>query len=423
MAFIGKGKSCKKNDLVVRSRFLKREKACSMKKVIRDNKLLMQFMIFSVVGGMGMGVAQMAITLYAIELGATAAQIGLIGGVQGVGLLLTVLPIGILVDHVGPRKVFITGALTSAILYLLFPFARTSNALLCIVALIGFFAAFRFIPMTSVFLEFVRMVGSEKAGWQRGSHSFGLVFLGPLCGASISKYFGFNVTFYFVSASVVLLVFLATSIFPDTKRAAAVTFAEKYGHFKEFFKDRNILEASCAEALALATFSCFNAFIVVIAMRVFHLTAQVASLFVSIEGVIFIATLFSLGRVLDKLGQQRFYLTSIAVVVTGLLLLSSVWHPLFLVAGTVLVGIGLGMFNLVNVTRAAHANSEKGKTAALFSMFTMLGVIVGPIIGGVTAELFGSWSVFLLFIPLHLLLALKIHFAGKCQISVENIAV
>ena len=81
------------------------------------------------------------------------------------------------------------------------------------------------------------------------------------------------------------------------------------------------------------------------------------------------------------------------------------------------------MFNLVNVTRVAHANSEKGKTAALFSMFTMLGVIVGPIIGGVTAELFGSWSVFLLFIPLHLLLALKIHFAGKCQISVENIAV
>ena len=203
LAFIGKGKSCKKNDLVVRSRFLKREKACSMKKVIRENKLLMQFMIFSVVGGMGMGVAQMAITLYAIELGATAAQIGLIGGVQGVGLLLTVLPIGILVDHVGPRKVFITGALTSAILYLLFPFARTSNALLCIVALLGFFAAFRFIPMTSVFLEFVRMVGSEKAGWQRGSHSFGLVFLGPLCGASISKYFGFNVTFYFVSASVV----------------------------------------------------------------------------------------------------------------------------------------------------------------------------------------------------------------------------
>jgi predicted MFS family arabinose efflux permease len=378
-------------------------------------------MVFSVLGGVGMGVAQMAITLYAVKLGATASQIGLIGGVQGIGLLLTVLPIGLLVDHVGPRRVFVFGAVASALLYLLFPLARSSDSLIWFVAVVGFFTAFRFIPMTTAFLEFVRKAGSKKAGWQRGSLSFGLVLLGPLCGASISNYWGFDITFYVVSAAVLLLVFGATVIFPETERSGSTTLSENISNVKAFFRDRNILEASGAEALALSTFSCFNAFIVVIAIRLFHFTTQAASLFISFEGVVFIATLFTFGRVLEALGQRHFYLVSIAIVIAGLSLLSCMLHPGFLIAGTLLIGIGLGMFNLVNVTRIANANTEKGKSAALFSMFTMLGAIIGPVIGGVAGELLGSWSVFLIFIPLYLLLALIIQFSSEIHGSVEII--
>lgn len=380
-----------------------------MKATILQNKLLLQFILFSVVSGMGMGVAQMALTLYAVKLGATASQIGLIGGVQGVGLLLTVLPIGFLVDYVGPRKVFLFGTVISALIYLLFPFARSSSSLIIAVAVLSLFTAFRFIPMTSVFLEFVRKVGSGKAGWQRGSHSFGLVFLGPLFGASLSKYWGFEITFYVVSGLIFLLIFGITAIFPERAHSESVPLGERLSHFKEFFKDRNLIEASVAEALALATFSCFNAFIVVIAIRIFHFTAPTASLFVSIEGLIFIVTLFTLGRVLEKLGEHRFYFISIAIVVTGLSLLSCFWHSVFLLAGTILIGIGLGMFNHVNVTRVAHANAEKGKTAALFSLFTMLGIVIGPVIGGLAGDFLGTWSVFLVFIPIYLAFGVILH--------------
>jgi len=51
-----------------------------MKETRGENKLLVQFMFLSVLGGIGMGVAQIAITLYAVQLGATSSQIGLIGG-------------------------------------------------------------------------------------------------------------------------------------------------------------------------------------------------------------------------------------------------------------------------------------------------------------------------------------------------------
>jgi len=391
-----------------------------MKQSSDDSKLLFQFMLLSVVGGMSMGMAQIAVTLYAVALGATSSQIGMIGGMQGIGLLFTVLPIGFLVDHVGPRKVFIFGAVTSSIIYLFFPFANSSQALCFFVAVAGFFTAFRFIPLSSVFLEFVRKVGNDKAGWQRGSHSFGLVFLGPLFGASMSKYLGFNATFYLVSAFVLLLIIGAVAIFPETKGSAGRSIGERLSDVRELFKDRNILEASGAEALALATFSCFNAFIVVLAIRVFHFSTQTASLFVSIEGLAFIATLFTFWRLLGRLEERHFYLTSIAFVVAGLTLLSCIWHPAFLVTGTILIGIGLGMFNLINVTRIANASVEKGKIAGIFAMFTVLGSIIGPVIGGFAGEYFGIQAVFLIFIPLYLGLALKLSFKHHPQPSSQK---
>lgn len=376
----------------------------------QHHTLLIKFMLLSLFGGMGMGVSQLATTLYAIELGANSAQIGLIGGIQGVGLLLTVVPIGFLVDHVGPKKIFIFGGVVCAVIYLFFSYIRTPQLLLWFVAVIGFFTSFRFIPMSSVFFEFLSIIGNEKAGWQRGSHSIGLVFIGPLLGALLVKYFGYTATFYAVSASLVLLIIGAAGIFPG-KATSAVPYSlqETYAHLKELLRDRNILEAAGAEGLALATFSCFNAFIIVIAIRVFHLTPQIASLFVSLEGLIFISTLFTLWRLVQKLSQRRFYLTSITIIVLGLALLSCVSHSAFLVAGTIMVGIGLGLFNLINVTRVARSKIAKGKIAGFFAAFTVFGSILGPIIGGFVGENIGLGALFLVFIPFYLAFGLKIY--------------
>jgi predicted MFS family arabinose efflux permease len=385
------------------------------------NRVLLWFMLLSVLGGTSMGMAQIATTLYAVNLGASSSQIGMIGGAQGIGFLCTVLPIGFLVDHVGPRKVFFFGAASSAVAYLLFPFVRTAESLCWFVAVVGFFTAFRFIPMSSVFLQFVKQAGSEKAGWQRGSHSFGLVFLGPLLGGVLSRYWGFNMTFQLVSVAVVIMMALGLATFPDGLRAddhagsEPTTPAERIAELVKLFKHEEILEASLAEALALATFACFNAFIVVMAIRIFHFPSEVASLFVSLEGISYIATLFLLWRLLDSLGSRQFYLISILVVIAGLLLLSILWHPAFLFAGTLLIGLGLGMFNLVNVTRIARTDVGKGKIAGVFSVFTVLGSIIGPVIGGIAGEWIGGWSVFLVFIPFYLILGYRICFRHNAR--------
>ncbi|HEY3491221.1 MAG TPA: MFS transporter [Candidatus Deferrimicrobiaceae bacterium] len=384
----------------------------------RTKSMLHRFMLLSILGGMGMGVSQIAVTLYAVSLGADASQIGLIGGIQGVGLLLTVLPVGFLVDRFGPRVVFLFGGLMSALIYLAFPYVRTAQLLIAFVAVIGFFTSFRFISMSSVFLEFLESCGNEKAGWQRGSHSTGLVFLGPMAGAFLARHAGYTATFYAVSGSLVALILGAAVVFPGRpNEPSRHSFRETLAHIGGMFKDRNLVEASLAEGLALATFSCFNAFIVVIAIRTFGLSAQGAAMFVSLEGIVFIATLFSLWRLVARLGQRRFYLLSIGILVAGLSLLSISRHPAFPAAGTVLVGIGLGMFNLVNVTRIGATPGRKGKVAGLFALFTVGGSILGPIAGGYIGKAFGPGAIFPAFIPLFLAFGLRLHLRGDDEIS------
>ena len=78
------------------------------------------------------------------------------------------------------------------------------------------------------------------------------------------------------------------------------------------------------------------------------------------------------------------------------------------------------MFNLVNVTRIAHADVDKGKTAGFFAMFTVAGSIIGPVIGGFAGELFGVWSVFLIFIPLYLALAVKLYGSQQVPSAVSG---
>ena len=388
-----------------------------MKKTAVNHKLLIQFMLLSVISGMSAGMSQIVLTLYAVSQGATSSQIGLIVGMHGFGLLFTVLPVGFIVDHIGPRKVFIFGASSTALIYLLFPLARTFPLLCVFAGLVGFFTAFRFVPLSSVVIEFVRSTGSDKAGLLRGSNSLGVVLFGPMLGACLSRYIGSVHAFHVLVFIALLLVAGALVTLPDSKRSESFSFSNRLSEAKKLFANRSILEASLAESLGGATLACFNAFAVVIAIRVLHIPVQFASILVSLQGLTFIATLFTLSRLLDGLGHRSSSLISIGIIMTALLLLSCVQQPAFLFAGSICLGVGLGIFNLVNITRIAHANVAKGGSAGIFALFSVSGSIIGPVIGGFTGEHFGTSNVFFTFVPLYLALALMLYISTAVQQS------
>lgn len=393
-----------------------------MKDFFTRNKLILRFMSLAVCAGTSVGISQIAVNLYAINLGANSSQIGLIGGLPGMGVMLMVLPLGFLVDRFGARRMFIIGCLFGALIYLFLPLANTPKLLLIGTVAIGFFISFRFVSMSSIFLDYLKEIGNEKAGWYRGSHSIGMVFLGPILGSYLVKHINYNWTFYSVSLLLLVTVIIAGFVLTDRQKDNAITvfsFNSTFTHIKSLLKNKNLVEASLAESLAIMAFSSFNTFMVVVALRIFYLSKEVAALFLSIQGAVFILSVFSLDALLKRIGQKRFYLFSISVVILGLILLGGARTPVYLWIGTIFLGMGLGMLNIINVSRLANIDAKKGQIAGFFSLFTMAGGMLGPILGGFIGSIFGLQSIFWVLIPLFFILGAKIYF--KSNNSIEEL--
>lgn len=360
-----------------------------------------------------MGISQIAITLYAVKLEASTSQIGLIQGVQSVGILLTVLPMGLLVDYLGAKRLFIFGCSVGALIYLFLPLANTAHLLLICTLVLGLFMSFRFVSLSSVFLDYLQSIGNQKAGWFRASHSIGLTFFGPLLGGFLVKHAGYYWTFIAVSMVLVITVITAAFVLTGRKKDNNITvfsFNHIFSDVKSMLKNKEVVESSMAEGLAIATFFCFTTFIVVIALRIFHLPQEIAAIFISAEGLVFIVSLFSLGALLEKIGQKNFYLLGISMVLLSLFLLGIAKNPILLWPGSLFLGAGLGMLNLINVTRIGNTNTKKGKVAGVFALFTVTGMMLGPILGGFIGRVFGLQAIFLVLIPLFFILGVKIYF-------------
>ena len=91
-------------------------------------------------GGFGLGLNAMMsflLPLRAVDLGMSIGVIGVLLGVKGVVEAVTSIPIGGLIDRIGPRRAFIIGTSGSTVVVALYGFATTIPALLLLQVTLG----------------------------------------------------------------------------------------------------------------------------------------------------------------------------------------------------------------------------------------------------------------------------------------------
>jgi MFS family permease len=395
--------------------------------IVTPKGLITSFLILNIVSGTVGGAMQLVVPLYAMSLQASTAQIGVIRGISGLGMLLLVIPAGFLVDHYGAKKLFLTGSLSGFFSTLALVLAKVPIAMIALMGFSGLFSSLKMTALNASFFRNLKNMGLEKAGWFKGSMSIGLTFLGPFFGAFLVSVAGFQTIFILLAVLTLIPASLVFFFHSETGRPGPVNelggvISRQLREFSQLIGQRTLYLPLLTESLSTSCFATFSTFIVVITIQILHLKPSAASLLMTAEGGVFILTVFVAGPLITKMSQFQLYLLSVTVTTVGLALVSFSTTFALLAFSAVVLGLGLGLINLVTSSRIGKMEGEKGKIVALFAASVGAGISLGPMLGGIVGQYLGTQNIFLTFIPLFFLLVI-LAYRTDMQSGLETVAV
>ncbi|BDG02394.1 MFS transporter [Anaeromyxobacter oryzae] len=365
------------------------------------NRFLVLFAAVTSVMGVSVGMARVATSLYALELGASETVLGLIASGQSIGLLLMSLPAGALVDQLGPRPLFLAGTIVAGVTYLTVPLVPSPWFLLACTTVASFCMPTRFVPLNAVFMQQLATVGEAKAGWYRGTHMTGMALAGPVLAAGAAKVLGYPATYGIIGGLFAVSLVAAPVILDryavrgDPRRR--VSLRDVLGQLA-LLGDEPELRGACLDDFCVQAVNAFYTFfIVVIAIQALHAGPREATQLLVAQGGAFIAALFLLGALVSRVGVTRLRRTCLGGIACGLLVLGLGRALGTLLAGGLLLGSGLGVLQISTLSRFATLGTRlgRGRTAGLEALFGPAGALTGSAVGGALGHLIGLQPVFL----------------------------
>lgn len=368
-------------------------------------KFMSSFVLLTIIAGLGVGVARVLISLYAVHLNASELQLGLISAAQNIGILLMALPIGVLIQRLGSLKVFSIGSVVGAVLYFLTPLQANAWYLMILTALVSCFLPMRFVSINTVFLSNLKRLGPAKAGWFRGSHMMGFFLIAPALSVLLIEHFGYSGSFYCVALLFLGALFFAPFCFQKVHQHTQSTPSFQWRDVVAplvLLKTHAPLRVICAlEFLSSVANNYFGFFIVVIAIQSFALPESMAVMLLTTQGIIFVGSLFTLGGLAELVGYQKFYLIGLGLISSALLILALTPVTLWMWPASLMLGLGLGMLHIANFMSFAKVG-EQTAMAKISPILALVGPTGGLFGGFLGAALGASVGLQNLFFPIGL---------------------
>jgi len=330
---------------------------------------------------------------YVMDLGASYSMLGIIISVYGAVQLLTQIPIGRLSDQVGRRKILLLGLATFSFLPLLYIYAKSANSLLFIRA-IGGLGASAVWPIAMALI--VDQADAKNRGAAMGRYNaafFSALALGPLIGGVLYDFFGLNAPFYLwalLGAASFLLIYFRVKE-PEKIRV-------KMGLLPSRGKDALIAPGYLPTFLAC---SCVVLWAGVVGGFNFTMLPSFAANLgfnATDVGIIYLVyggstALFNIyfGRQADRGTRKKLIFAGCLAGAISFAFLSqadAMIQVTFLFAG---LGMGLGMASPAAAALIADTTcaARRGEVYGIFNTARMSGVVIGPLIAGLTADLHG----------------------------------
>ncbi|AIO34591.1 MFS transporter [Burkholderia pseudomultivorans] len=360
------------------------------------------FMLLALASGTTISMAQLATTLYALQLGVDSAKLGIIAAMEPLGIALMTLPAGLLVARYGARRVYFTASLGPMLLNLVVPFTGAWPLIALTQWLIGLCIPFRIVSIGGVFLARLAQIGVARAGWYRAAMSVGTGMTGPWLASWLIGAHGPVATFCAASASFAGMALFSRALLGDADTAASGAAHPGTGGLRALLSlanHRDVREQLATEAVNSATRSLAGTYTVVLAIQHLRLSQTQAVALLTLQGVVAVVALFGLGRVASRWGDARCYAFSVAGGVTGLLALGLAREAWIVGAGLAALCAGSSLLHLVNMQRLGRLPADKSQVSSLYNLASMTGAFCGPLAGSALAPMVGLPSVFLCWLP------------------------
>lgn len=361
------------------------------------------FVGLALMSGITIGMNKILVTLLALHLNAESWQIGLLIGAESLSMMLMSLPAGIFISRFSARWVYAISSIGAMALYPLIGYSTSWYLAAIFLFIAGICIPFRVVAMNTSWLERLPEVGTSRGGWYRGTLMLGIGLVGPLLGNLVSSHLGIQGSYWITSILFAVMSFYGFTILSRTSEAD--TGKSVRGGVKEmlqYLRDPMVRQVCIYDGLGGMVRGFFGTFIIVIAVRQFHWSAQQGITLMVVEGAAFVAVLLLLGHVVAKLGEKLTYNLSHASLIVGLAFLGLSSGVVGLLIGAVLQAVGQAFNHLVNISRLAHSGKNMGHVSGLFTMVGMAGGFVGATLGGFLSKGFVLQDIFLLWIPIWL---------------------
>jgi MFS family permease len=364
---------------------------------------LARFVSLTLLAGTTIGMGNVITTLFALHLGATPFQIGLISGAATLGMLIVTLPAGFLIARFGARRVYLLASLNCLIVYMIVPWLTLWSALAVARSLVGLSVPFRTVSMNSTFLQRMRELGAGKAGWYRAAQTTGTAVIGPWLGTFLTGSSSFLLSYACLAGLFGLMALWSQSFLPEAETVSETVVANKggfLGQIRLMLKDLWVGESCLTEFVNSSTTSLFSSFMIVLAVKELGFRTSEAVTLVTSQGIGLIVALFLFGPLLRRVRIGYAYVASL-LSATASLLLVGMGHTLpVLMLGTLLLAWSAALIHLVNMLRLAGSPIAKSKISGLLNLASQGGSLLGSVAGGALSLVVGLQHVFLAWIPI-----------------------
>jgi len=330
---------------------------------------------------------------YAMDLGASYSMLGIIVSVYGAVQLISQVPLGRRSDRLGRKKILLLGLVTFTFMPLFYIYAHDVYTLIFIRAFGGIGASAVWPVAMALIVDQARPESRGTAmGWYNAAFFSALAF-GPLLGGVLYDSWGMKAPFYFWSllgATSLVIVGLKVQE-PKGKDDFRGLRLQKAGDRLISSGYTLTFMACCAVVLWAGIVGGFNFTMLPSFASGLGLSAtDVGLIYLAYGGSTAISNVH-FGRQADRGRRKHLILAGCLAGAVSFAALSraSGLLELALIFGVLGTGIGAGSPAAAALIADTTCGSRRGEIYGIFNTSRMMGVVVGPLIAGFTADSYG----------------------------------